>query len=148
MNTVIAVDLIKGRPGPWPGIESETHIVSTGSVGPLEDSVRTAQSDLVHWLTEDFGLELMDAYQLVTPAVLAPLAHVCDTNYTSVANFPKRCPPGAGHGRHRCPPAQFGGGVPEDAFLRLGPDPAGIRRAEQRWPLGVTPACGYGRLTG
>jgi hypothetical protein len=124
MNTVIAVDLIKGRPGPWPRIESETHIVSTGSVGPLEDSVRTAQSDLVHWLTEDFGLELMDAYQLVTPAVLAPLAHVCDTNYTSVANFPKRFPPGAGHGRHRCPPAQFEGGVPEDAFLRLGPGPS------------------------
>jgi hypothetical protein len=99
MNTVIAVDLIKGRPGPWPRIESETHIVSTGSVGPLEDSVRTAQSDLVHWLTEDFGLELMDAYQLVTPAVLGPLAHVCDTNYTSVANFLKRCPPGAGRGR-------------------------------------------------
>ena len=136
MNTVIAVDLIKGRPGPWPRIESETHIVSTGSVGPLEDSVRTAQSDLVHWLTEDFGLERMDAYQLVTPAVLAPLAHVCDTNYTSVANFPKRCPPGAGHGTHRCPPAQFGGGVPEDAFLGLGPDPARIRRAEQRWPRG------------
>jgi hypothetical protein len=124
MNTVIAVDLIRGRPGPWPRIESETHIVSTGSVGPLEDAVRTPQSDLVHWLTEDFGLELVDAYQLVTPAVLAPLAHVCDTNYTSVGNFPKRCPPGAGHGTHRCPPAQLGGGVPEDAFLRLGPGPS------------------------
>ena len=98
MSTVIAVDLIKGRPGPWPRIESETHIVSTGSVGPLEDAVRTAQSDLVHWLTEDFGPELMDAYQLVTPAVLAPLAHVCDTNYTSVANFPKRCPRGQAMG--------------------------------------------------
>jgi hypothetical protein len=49
-------------------------------------------------LTEDFGLELMDAYQLVTPAVLAPLANVCDTNSTPVANFPKRCPPGQAMG--------------------------------------------------
>lgn len=99
MNTVIAVDLIKGRRCPWPRIESETHIISTGSVRPLEDAFRIAQSDLVHWLSEDFGLELMDAYQLVTQAVLAPLANVCDTNYTSVAKFPKRyLPPGQAMG--------------------------------------------------
>jgi hypothetical protein len=64
--------------------------MSAGSVRPLEDAFRIAQSDLVHWLGEDYGLEQMDAYQLVTQAVLAPLANVCDTNYTSVAKFPKR----------------------------------------------------------
>jgi acetamidase/formamidase len=95
MNTVIVVDLIKGRPCPWPRIESETHIMSTGSVRPLEDAFRIAQADLIHWLGEDYGLETMDAYQLVTQGVLAPLANVCDTNYTSVAKFPKRfLPPG------------------------------------------------------
>jgi len=95
MNTVIAVELIKGRACPWPRLESETHIISTGSVRPLEDAFRIAQSDLVHWLGEDYGLEPMDAYQLVTQAVLAPLANVCDTNYTSVAKFPKQfLPPG------------------------------------------------------
>jgi len=90
MNTVIAVDLIKGRPCPWPRIESETHIISTGSARPLEDAFRIAQVDLVHWLAEDYGLETMDAYQLVTQGVLSPLANVCDTNYTSVAKFPKK----------------------------------------------------------
>ncbi len=95
MNTVLAIELIKGRPCPWPRLESETHIMSTGSVRPLEDAFRIAQSDLVHWLVEDYGLEAMDAYQLVTQAVLAPLANVCDTNYTSVAKFPKQfLPPG------------------------------------------------------
>jgi acetamidase/formamidase len=95
MNTVLAIELIKGRPCPWPRLESETHIISTGSVRPLEDAFRIAQSDLVHWLVEDYGLEAMDAYQLVTQAVLAPLANVCDTNYTSVAKFPKQfLPPG------------------------------------------------------
>jgi hypothetical protein len=59
-------------------------------VRPLEDAFRIAQVDLVHWLTEDYGLETMDAYQLVTQGVLSPLANVCDTNYTSVAKFPKQ----------------------------------------------------------
>jgi acetamidase/formamidase len=56
----------------------------------LEDAFRIAQSDLVHWLGEDYGLEAMDAYQLVSQGVLAPLANVVDTNYTSVAKFPKK----------------------------------------------------------
>ena len=90
MNTVIAVDLIKGRGCPWPRLESETHILSTGSARPLEDAFRIAQVDLVQWVTQDYGLETMDAYQLVTQGVLSPLANVCDTNYTSVAKFPKR----------------------------------------------------------
>ncbi len=90
MNTVIAVDLIKGRPCPWPRLESDSHILSTGSVRPLEDAFRIAQADMVHWLGEDYGLETLDAYQLVTQGVLSPLANVCDTNYTAVAKFPKR----------------------------------------------------------
>jgi len=36
------------------------------------------------------GLDLLDAYQLVTQAVESPLANVCDTNYTSIAKMPKR----------------------------------------------------------
>jgi acetamidase/formamidase len=94
MNSVIVVDLIKGRPCPWPRLESDTHVMSTGSARPLEDAFRIAQSDLVHWLGEDYQLEMMDAYQLVTQGVLAPLANVCDTNYTSVAKFPKQFLPG------------------------------------------------------
>ncbi len=94
MNTVIAVDLIKRRGCPWPRLESDTHIISTGSVRPLEDAFRIAQADLVHWMTEDYHLETLDAYQLVTQAVLSPLANVCDTNYTSVAKFPKQYLPG------------------------------------------------------
>ena len=115
MNTVIAVELLKGRSCPWPRIETDDHIISTGSVRPLEDAFRIAQSDLVHWLGEDFGLETMDAYQLVTQAVLAPLANVCDTNYTSVAKFPKQFLPaqeamGGAHRQLRQLAAQYRGG--------------------------------------
>src|ERR1700749_2876048 len=106
MNTVIAVDLIKGRPCPWPRLESDTHIMSAGSARPLEDAFRIAQHDMVSWIAAEHGLDPLDAYQLVTQAVESPLANVCDTNYTSIAKFPKRyLPAGAamdgGHDRMR-----------------------------------------------
>jgi acetamidase/formamidase len=89
MNTVLAVDLIKRAPCPWPRLESATHLMSTGSARPLEDAFRIAQLDLVQWLGTDYGLDPLDAYQLLTQAVEAPLANVCDPNYTSVAKLAK-----------------------------------------------------------
>jgi acetamidase/formamidase len=104
MNTVLAVDLIKGMPCAWPRLENSTHIMSAGSARPLEDAFRIAQLDLVQWLAADYGLDPLDAYQLITQAVESPLANVCDPNYTSVAKMPKRYLPQAtamdgAHGR-------------------------------------------------
>jgi acetamidase/formamidase len=95
MDTVVIVDLLKGRPCPWPRIESDTHLMTTGSARPLEDAFRIAQAELVHWLRDEYGLALLDAYQLVSQAVEAPLANVVDTNYTSVAKLRKEWLPGA-----------------------------------------------------
>jgi acetamidase/formamidase len=95
MNTVLAVDLLKEVATPWPRLESDTHIMSTGSARPLEDAFRIAQLDLVQWVAADTGLSLLDAYQFITQAVQAPLANVCDTNYTSVAMLRKEWLPGS-----------------------------------------------------
>jgi acetamidase/formamidase len=89
MDTVVAIDLVKGCPTPWPRLESDTHIMSTGSARPLEDAFRIAQTDLIRWLVSDHGLALMDAYQLISQAVESPLANVCDINYTSLAKIRK-----------------------------------------------------------
>ncbi len=96
MNTVVVLDLVKGRPTPWPRIESDTHVMSTGSARPLEDAFRIAQADLVQWVAGDHGLSLMDAYQLVSQAVESPLANVCDTNYTCLAKLRKQWLPERG----------------------------------------------------
>ncbi|HTW19182.1 MAG TPA: acetamidase/formamidase family protein [Mycobacteriales bacterium] len=90
MDTVVVVDLIKGRPCPTPRIESDTHLMSVGSARPLEDAFRIAQADLVSWACSAFGLHQMDAYQLLSQVVESPLANVVDTNYTSVAKVAKR----------------------------------------------------------
>ncbi len=94
MNTVIVIDLIKGRSTPWPRIESDTHLMSLGSARPLEDAFRIAQLDLVRWVSQDCGLSELDAYQLLSQTVESPLANVCDTNYTSVAKVRKGWVPG------------------------------------------------------
>src|ERR1700759_5331892 len=62
MDSVIIVDLIKGAPCPWPRLESDTHLMSTGSTRPLEDAFRIAQTDLVQWLAAEHGLQVLDAY--------------------------------------------------------------------------------------
>jgi acetamidase/formamidase len=102
MRTVVIVDLIKGRSTPWPRLESDDHIMSTGSARPLEDAFRIAQLDLVQWVAADCGLSQLDAYQLLSQAVESPLANVCDTNYTSVAKVRKAwLPTRTDDGTHR-----------------------------------------------
>jgi len=89
MNTVITIDLVKGRPTPWPRLESDRYLMTAGSARPLEDAFRIAQLDIVQWIARDYGLSELDAYQLVSQGVESPLANVCDTNYTSVAKMRK-----------------------------------------------------------
>ena len=89
MDTVAVVELLKAVPTPWPRLEDDTFIMTTGSARPLEDAFRIAHTELVHWVASLTGLSTLDAYQLVSQAALTPVANVVDTNYTVVAKFPK-----------------------------------------------------------
>jgi acetamidase/formamidase len=90
MDTVIAIDLLKGRSTAWPRLENDDYLISTGSARPLEDAFRIAHTDMVQWLVEEFGFEQLDAYQFLTQVSESPLANVCDPNYTCLAKVPKR----------------------------------------------------------
>jgi acetamidase/formamidase len=94
MRTVVVVDLIKGGGPAWPRLETDEHLMATGSVRPLEDAFRISQSELVRWAADLGGWDLLDAYQLVSQAGLAPAGNVVDTNYTMLAKLPKRYLPG------------------------------------------------------
>ncbi len=95
MDTVVIVDLVKGVMTPWPRLENETHIMSTGSARPLEDAFRISQVDLVDWMGAEFGMDRLDGYQLMTQASEAPVANVVDPNYTFVSKIRKRYLPSA-----------------------------------------------------
>jgi acetamidase/formamidase len=90
MDTVIAIDLVKGRATPWPRLESDGHVMSTGSARPLEDAFRIAHVDMVTWLTEEYRFDKLDAYQFLTQVAESPVANVCDPNYTFVTKVSKR----------------------------------------------------------
>jgi acetamidase/formamidase len=94
MESVVAVDLVKGLPTPWPRLESNDELMTTGSARPLEDAFRIAHAQLVHWVVELTGLSVMDAYQLVAQTARTPVANVVDTNYTVVAKMAKKYLPG------------------------------------------------------
>jgi acetamidase/formamidase len=94
METTLIVDLVKGHQTPWPRLEDDTSIMSTGSARPLEDAFRIAHGDLVLWLVEEFGMDKLDAYQLVTQISESPVANVCDPNYTFVVKARKEYLPG------------------------------------------------------
>jgi acetamidase/formamidase len=56
---------------------------------PLEDAFRIAQTDLIGWIAAESGLDVMDAYQLMTQVSESPVANVVDPNYTFIAKVRK-----------------------------------------------------------
>ena len=94
MDTVLVLDLIKGSPTPWPRLEDDVYLMTTGSARPLEDAFRIAHSEMTRWVQDLTGLSAMDAYQLVSQTALTPIANVVDPNYTVVAKVAKSYLPG------------------------------------------------------
>jgi len=94
MNTVLDVDLIKDVYCEWPRLQDDDYLMVAGSYRPLEDAYRIAHTQLVRWIAAETGLELMDAYQLVSQIAQPRIANVVDPNYTIVAKVPVRYLPG------------------------------------------------------
>jgi len=101
MYTVLVVELVKGAAPAWPRIEDDEHLMVVGSSRPLEDAWRTSQVDMVLWFGELFGLDRLDAYQLLTQISQVPVANVVDTNYSVVTKVAKSL----------LPPTQVYGGI-------------------------------------
>jgi acetamidase/formamidase len=90
MDTVVIVDLIKNYATPWPRIENDEYIITTGSTKPLEDAFRVSHSQMVNWVSELTGQSTIDSYQFVSQTALTPVANVVDTNYTMTAKVAKQ----------------------------------------------------------
>jgi acetamidase/formamidase len=110
MDVNLIVELVKAsrdNPAPaWPRLEHDEDYAVVGSSRPLEDAWRASQVGMIHWLGDLYGLDPLDAYQLVTQVSRSPLANVCDTNYSAVTKIEKSLLPAAdaygGMHRHLC----------------------------------------------
>ena len=80
-----------------PGRGWSTTTTTWWSGRPVRSRTRggPARSDMVGWLGELYGLDPLDAYQLLTQISLSPLANVVDVNYSAVTKVPKQFLPAA-----------------------------------------------------
>lgn len=103
MNVTLIVELIKGHAPVWPRIEQDDHYVVVASSRPLEDAWRASQAGMIDWLQQLYGLDRLDAYQLLTQISQAPLANVVDANYSAATKVAKRLLPASSayDGMHR-----------------------------------------------
>lgn len=103
MNVTLIVELIKGHAPVWPRSEQDSHYAVVGSSRPLEDAWRASQVGMITWLGELYGLDRLDAYQLLTQISESPLANVVDANYSAVTKVAKKLLPArdAYDGMHR-----------------------------------------------
>jgi amidase len=97
MVVTLLVEVIKGATIGRIRLETDATIVTLASGRPLEDPVRASQHDLVLWVADLTGLDLLDAYQLVSQGGGAVVGNVVDPAYTMAAVMPKRHLPAAAY---------------------------------------------------
>lgn len=85
----MTVDLIKGRSIASPRIENSEYIMTVGNARPMEDAARIAFYELVRWLTLEYEIDRINAYQLCSQVAKVRLANMVDILYTIIAKFPR-----------------------------------------------------------
>jgi len=64
MRAKFRFEVVKGKSTGWPRFENEREIMTTGIYRPVDDAVRIAVVEMVHWMHRDYGLSELDAYEL------------------------------------------------------------------------------------
>ena len=55
-----------------------------------EDAARIAYSQVIKWMVDDYGWDMLDAYQLLSQAGGCYVGNMVDTTYSLVASCPKK----------------------------------------------------------
>src|ERR1700758_549452 len=82
--------VMKGRTISWPQFENDDAIMTVGAYRPLDDALRIAYTELVHWIHKDYGLSELDAYELLSKVARIHLNEMGDPNYVVVASIEKK----------------------------------------------------------
>jgi len=90
MRAKFRFELVKGKSTGWPRFENEREIMTTGIYRPVDDAVRIAVAEMVHWMHRDYGLSELDAYELFSKVGKLHLTEMVDPNYVVVASVEKR----------------------------------------------------------
>src|SRR6476660_4185937 len=90
MKARLRIDLLKKKKIDWPRLENETTLMTTGIYRPVDDAVRIAVTELIHWVHADYGLSELDAYELCSKVCKLHLTEMVDPNYVVIASIDKK----------------------------------------------------------
>ena len=90
MRARFQFELVKGKSTGWPRFENEKEIMAAGIYRPVDDAVRIAVTELIHWIHADYGLSELDAYELLSKVAKVHLTEMVDPNYVVVASIEKK----------------------------------------------------------
>jgi acetamidase/formamidase len=88
-----SVHVQKGRKINWPRGENEDYIFTVGNARPLDQCVQHATTEMIAWLSGEYGLEPLGAHILLGQAVEYDLGNIFDPAFTMVCKVPKRVIP-------------------------------------------------------
>ena len=90
MRARFQFELVKGKSTSWPRFENENEIMAAGVYRPVDDAVRIAVTELIHWIHADYGLSELDAYELLSEVAKVHLTEMVDPNYVVIASIEKQ----------------------------------------------------------
>ena len=90
MRARLRIDVLKKQRIEWPRFENENEIMTAGIYRPVDDAVRIAVTELMHWIHADYGLSELDAYELCSKVCKLHLTEMVDPNYVVIASIEKK----------------------------------------------------------
>ena len=89
-DMTFTVDVQKEKRIFWPRGENDEYIFAAGNARPLDQAVQHATTELVRWLTTDYGMDALGANTLLGQTVEYDLGNMFDPAYTMVCKLAKR----------------------------------------------------------
>jgi amidase len=86
----LQVSVIKGQKIAWPRFENDEYIMTVGAYRPLDDALRIAYTELIGWMSHDYAISQMDAYELLSKVGEIHLNEMVDPNYVIVTKIKKK----------------------------------------------------------
>jgi acetamidase/formamidase len=89
LDVVFTVGLRKHESIGWPRGEDEESIWTIGNARPLEQALQHATTEMLRWLSSDYGLDLATAAIILSQAVDYEVGNVCDPAFSMVCKLRK-----------------------------------------------------------
>jgi amidase len=89
MDIQFTVDVIPGKQFGHPLAENDTHLISIGIAGSLDQALQMATSGMMRWLERDYKLSPSESAMILGFAIQYDVADLVGTQVSIVAKLPK-----------------------------------------------------------